>query len=255
MYIQEKKAVPVRLVESRITIPNIYDLEKVGAGHDGTVFRCEDLAIKLLKYDVAERKEKNLMTYDKANYFSEKIHLKRIVAPIDTMLDSDGVYAGYVMKYIDNVASEKKKNTKEYKNPGDFSLWDLAYASAQLEEDFNELTKNRVVVKDINRGSYIYGEDFMYICDTDKYIIVPRNNSAVLNQNVCTLNFTIAKFLFYEMQKSKNYNQNDLKILSNWVKKACNSRCFLEQLNEEIDMDPKTPISEYADYKVKQITR
>lgn len=255
MYTQERKTLPVRLVDLKMTIPNIYELEKIGAGHDGVVFRYGDFALKLLKYDILERKEKNLMSYDKANYFSENLHLERIITPIDTMLDADGVYTGYVMNYIDDVSSKQKKNTPDYKEPGMFKIWDLLYAIAELEKDFSCMTKNHVMAKDINRGSYLYSSSFMHICDTDKYIISKNQSSDVYNQNISTLNFTIAKFLFYEMQKSKNYDKNKLKILSNWVKKACNSRTFLMDLYKEISVDSQIPISEYADYKVKQLTK
>lgn len=74
----------VRLVNSKIIIPNIYDLEKIGAGHDGSVFHCQDLAIKLLKYDVKERKTKGLMSFDKADYF-QNLSFKRILAPIEIL--------------------------------------------------------------------------------------------------------------------------------------------------------------------------
>ena len=50
-------------------IDNIFELEKIGSGHDGIVFRFNNLALKLLKYDITLRKHKPLMTYDKAIAF------------------------------------------------------------------------------------------------------------------------------------------------------------------------------------------
>ena len=84
-------------------ISNIYELEKIGAGHDGYVYRFNDRALKILKYDIKLRKEKRLMTFDKAIYFRNKLNLERIVHPIDILLDEDGIYTGYVMKYVDNL--------------------------------------------------------------------------------------------------------------------------------------------------------
>ena len=67
-------------------VPNIYDLPKLGAGHDGRVFRFNNKALKLLKYDISLRKEKDLMTFAKATYFLDELNLKRIVKPIDILL-------------------------------------------------------------------------------------------------------------------------------------------------------------------------
>lgn len=148
-------------------IPNIYDLEKIGSGHDGLVFRYQDKVLKLLKYDINTRKVKNLMTFDKAIYFQKKLKLIRMTKPIDTMLDVDGIYTGIVMEYLDDVTTEKKKGTPRYKETGNFTCGDLVCSTNDLEEDFNELTKNRVQAKDLNRGSYIYTTDFMHLCDMD----------------------------------------------------------------------------------------
>ena len=84
-------------------IPDISALPRVGAGHDGRVFKFNDKALKLLKYDISLRKEKNLMTFSKATYFLDELDLKRIIKPIDILLDSEGVYTGYVMEYLDDV--------------------------------------------------------------------------------------------------------------------------------------------------------
>ncbi len=244
----------VRLAESRIVIPNIHDLEKIGAGHDGAVYRYGDLAIKLLKYEIPERNEKNLMTYKKVNYFCENVSCKRIIMPIDSLFDENGIHAGYAMQYIDNVASEKKKGTEEYKAPGDFELIQLIYAMAYLEEDFEELTKNKVRVEDINRGSYIYNHEFLHLCDTDKFIIA-ENRTNVEDLNYNKLNFSIAKFLIYEMQKSEYYSKEYEKILSKWVRAVCGDRSFFKKLNDEFGTDLHQPIKEFADYKIKKLVK
>lgn len=241
----------VRLVESKIIIPNIYSLEKIGAGHDGVVYRYGDLALKLLKYDIAKRKEKKLMSFDKATYFTENLILKKIEGPIDTMLDVDGVYTGYVMKYIENLASEKLKGTKEYKDPSEYRLIDLIFSVADLESDFSELSKKNVCAKDINRGSYIYSNDFLHLCDTDKYIRC--SSSSVSDLNRSAINFVFAKMMYYMMLNLKNYDKVSRKILLEWVKKVCNDPRFIYNLNLECGHDLDQPIKEYVKYKVKQI--
>lgn len=193
-------------------IPNIYDLEKVGAGHDGEVFRYGNKALKLLKYDIDARKIKKLMTFNKAVFFQDELELKRIVKPTDILLDIDGVYTGYVMDFLDDVTLEKKKGTPLYKVPADFTCGELVHASYELSDDFSNLTKNKVVARDLNRGSYIFTSNFMHICDMDKYSLSCQGADDL---NKKALNFVIAKFLYYEMLKKGNYDKTQSKMLLN----------------------------------------
>lgn len=229
-------------------IPNIYDLPRLGAGHDGRVFRFNDKALKLLKYDISLRKEKDLMTFAKATYFLDELTLKRIVKPIDLLLDDEGTYTGYVMDYLDDVTDSKKKGTPIYREASDFSCGDLVRVMHELNEDFNELTRKKVLATDINRGSYIFTTDFMHLCDMDKY---QTGIVRVEDLNKSRLNYVIAKFLAIIM--SKDLDKEQLKRLNEWLKKVVNSRNFLELLESEIGTDYRTPISEFTEYKVKKI--
>lgn len=229
-------------------IPDISALPRVGAGHDGRVFRFNDKALKLLKYDISLRKEKNLMTFSKATYFLDELDLKRIIKPMDILLDSEGVYTGYVMEYLDDVTNPKKKDSPIYREPEDFCCGELINSMHDLIEDFNELTRKNVLATDINRGSYIFTTDFMHLCDMDKY---QTGLVRVEDLNKSKLNYVIAKFLFIIM--SKNLDKDQLKKLNNWLKKVTNCRDFLELLECEIGTDYRTPISEFAEYKVKKI--
>lgn len=246
----EPKAVILR--NNLEMVPNVYALKRVGAGADGRVFRYGDKVLKVLKYDINERKTKGLMTFDKAIYFQEELNLKRIAAPIDTLLDEDGVYVGYVMNYLDDVTSYKKKGTPIYKTPSDFTCGHLIYSSSELEEDFSQLTRKKILAKDLNRGSYIFTSDFMHLCDMDKYRR-ECSNPKDLNKN--TLNFVIAKFLFYEMLKTGDYDKGQIKELNNWVKKSSNDRSFLKKLDDEVKSDYRTPIGEFAEHKAKILLR
>ena len=248
-YYKEKE---IRLVGSRIVIPNVYALQKVGAGHDGLVYKYnDDIVVKILKHDVEERKIKNLMTFQKANYFCENLKLKRIAVPIDMALDSDGIYTGYAMKFLDDLSKMDEKSPN-YKATGDFTCGNLIYAANELKDDFNQLTKARVAVKDINEGSYIYTPNFIYLCDTDKYYLVEKPPKDI---NLRYFNYTISKLLFYEMRKLPEYVKGDQKALENWVKKCSNSGDYLQELSREIGSDYKTPISEFAKYKMKKIIK
>lgn len=232
-------------------VPNVYELEKVGAGHDGFIFRFNNKALKILKYDIHLRKEKGLMTFDKASYFKNKLDLQRITQPTDILLDSDGVYAGYVMNYVDNLTSEKKRGTPQFREPGDYSCGDFINSWEILEGDFEQLSDCGVRVKDINRGSYLYAYDFMHLCDTDKYEL--HSSPRALNDSA--LNFTMAKFLAYEMEKTKEYDKSKKRVLNNWVKKCSNSNTFHRDTLSDIGSDYSAPISEYVDYKAKILLR
>ena len=93
---------PVVMSNAYKLIPDVAALGKVGAGHDGIVYRYGDYVFKVLKYDIDVRKAKDLMTFEKATYFVNNLHLNRIAQPIDILLDSDGVYTGYVMRFFDD---------------------------------------------------------------------------------------------------------------------------------------------------------
>ena len=229
-------------------IPDISALPRVGAGHDGRVFRLNDKALKILKYDISLRKEKNLMTFSKATYFLDELNLKRIVKPIDILLDDDGSYTGYVMDYLEDVTNPKKKGMPIYREVSDFSCGDLINSTHELIEDFNELTKKNVLATDINRGSYIFTTDFMHLCDMDKY---QMGLVRVEDLNKSRLNYVVAKFLAVLM--SKYLDKEQLKKLNVWLKQVVNSRNFLELLENEIGTDYRSPISEFAEYKVKKI--
>ena len=56
-------------------IGNIFNLPYVGGGTDGTIFRYGDNALKLLKFDINTRKEKDLMTFEKALTLTDKMSL------------------------------------------------------------------------------------------------------------------------------------------------------------------------------------
>ena len=249
---RDKKSLVVTLSGNYETIPNVFDLPRIGAGHDGIIFRFNNKALKILKYDITLRKEHGLMTFEKVLYFKDCLNLQRITQPTDILLDQDGVYTGYVMPYIEDLTSLKKKGTPRYRQPGDFSCGDLIESWDLLEQDFSQMTANHIRAKDINRGSYLFGSDFMHLCDMDKYEIMSKTPTD-LNQS--SLNFTMSKFLAYEMEKSDYYDKNRKREIDYWVKKQANSRTFFHDIKTEIGNDYGTSISEFTDYKVKTLLR
>lgn len=246
----EKREKMLLLVNNKITVSNIYNLEKLGAGIDGIVFRYHDLALKLLKYDISERKKNNLMTFEKIRYFEQELDLKRITMPIDIMLDADGVFAGYAMKYLDDVTIDKNKDSPIYKRPGDFKCGDFVYAIMEFYDDFEQLTKKRVLPIDINKKSYIYTQSYVYLCDIDKYQIADTNIARI---NRDTLNYIVGKILYYTMMDIRNYNKDELKQISKWFKQSIHCNNFIAKIINEIGSNYNTTMSEFSMNKVKHI--
>jgi len=228
---------------------NISQLPKVGAGHDGKVYKYGDLAIKFLKYNIDYRKEKHLMTFEKTLYFKEKLHLKRIVKPNDILLDEDGIYSGYVMNYIEDL-NNKRISKENYKEPGSYTCKDLLRAIVELEEDFNELSKNKVLAKDVNKGSFLYPKDYLKLCDMDKYLKV--SYSRITHLNYETLNYIFSRILAFEM-KNENLSKLEKKEINLWIKKCIYSTVFLENLQKELISCQNDTISDFANYQKKKI--
>ena len=233
-------------------VPDIFSLPRIGAGHDGYVFRFNNKALKLLKYDISLRKEKRLMTFAKAVYFQEELDLKRFTKPIDILLDEEGVYSGYVMEYLEDVTKEDKKDLPIYRTIVDFTCGDLIHTANMLEEDFAELSRKKVLALDINAGSYIFTTDFIRLCDMDKFQIVNNN---VIEGNKSMLNYVLAKYLYHAMELCSELDKEQLKEINTWVKKMTNSRQFISSLEKEIGRSYSTPIREYAKEKVKTIIK
>ena len=184
------------------------------------------------------------MTFEKAIYFHDNLNLQKVTKPIDIILDKDGIYIGYVMKYLEDIT----KNTN--KKPGDFTCRELITSSEVLKEDFEHLTEKQVSVKDINWGSYIYTTDFLNICDMDKYTINDQKTKTINNK---ALNFIIAKLLYYETLKKENISKEEIKKLSTWVKKSSNDLDFLIKLEKDLKGQNKVPLTEYTNYKIRKI--
>lgn len=241
----EKKVKQLRFANNLKSIDNLYELKKIGAGHDGIIYEYENQAIKELKYDLDTRKQQCLMTFDKVQYFIEwSKYFKRIVAPHDILLDNDGMYCAYSMDLI------KKIDLNDYpisNTPINIFLNSIH----ELYEDFEILNKMHVLAKDINSGSYLFDENFIHLCDLDKYIIYPEYKSInFMNKKI--YNYTISKFL-YSLMYDKTLSKEDLKKLSNWVRKCSGNNIFLNQLDEELTPILNEPIGEYTNNVKKKI--
>lgn len=231
-------------------IPNIYQLQKLGAGHDGEIYKYKNLVLKLLKYDVQIRKSKGLMTFEKTIYFQEELCLRRITKPIDILLDNDGIYVGYVMNYLEDLSNSKLNTKSVRKTIGDYTLEELICVISDLIVDFETLSNKKVVGRDINRGSFILTEDFLHLCDMDKYQNAASNARDLNKRN---LNFVISKLLYFEMMNFDFVDKMERRKLIEWIKCCCNDSDFIFSLLKEITNDNSVNIHDYAVKKAKKL--
>lgn len=211
-------------------IDDVSSLKRIGAGHDGVVYFDGDYAIKIFKGDIDTLLKKDLMTYKKALLFS-KMNLKRIISPIDVLLNDDGVYCGYPMKYIDCDSS---------KSMYDYSCDLLVNSIYDLQSDFANLSSRGLEAIDINMGSYLLdSSDFLYLCDVDKYKEVERDT--VRDRNTSHLNYAIARFLGTQMFPDLVKDRNT------YVKKSSNDRLYLNGIERQIAIGGYSSVGEYLD--------
>lgn len=234
-------------------IPNVFKLERVGAGHDGFVYRDGRVVYKVLKHDIDERKEKGLMSFDKARAFQE-LDVKRLIKPMDVLIDEDGRYAGYVMRYYEDLT--KDPTSPIFRNIGDFSCGQFIRSVNELEEDFVELTKKGVCPKDLNRGSYIFAPDFVHLCDMDKY---QMSRGRALQVNWEQLNFIVAKMMYFEKMEREGYFRSEEeakdinKRMNDWVRKSSNNKRFIDFLRKEVGCDYASPLRDFTDFTFQKV--
>ena len=236
-------------------IPDVFSLERVGAGHDGFVYRDGDVVYKVLKHGIDGRKEKGLMSFDKAMNF-QTLDVNRIIKPDDVLIDEDGVYAGYVMHYYEDLSKKDEEGIVK-KQIGEFTVEDFLTSVAELCDDVSELTKRGIVIKDINRGSYIFSSDFLHICNMDKYFL---NRGQALRINWNQLNFIVAKLMYFEkMEREGYFKDNEFaneinKRMNKWVSKSANASNFIRTLETELNgSNLNSPLSEFVDFTFQKI--
>lgn len=235
----------ITLVDNLQTLADLHSLEKIGAGHDGIVYRYGNKAIKELKYDIETRKKLSLMTFEKAQSFVKYSNdFKRLIVPQAIFLDENGSFCAYLMNYIDKIDFTKYPfNT--------ITLSTFLNAIYDLWDDFNLLNKMQIIANDINPSSYLLDNNFLHLCDTDKYIM-RTSNTTIYNRE--KFNYMIAKLL-YLLMYDKNIGIENLKSLNNWVRKQANNQSFLKKLTEELTPIFNETLPEYTTYLKRKLTK
>lgn len=247
---REENKYQVKSVSFALTLNVVDDvtkLEKIGAGHDGVVYRLDDKALKILKYSILTRKEKDLMTFEKAQQFVYIADsFKRIVFPEDILLDEDGIFCGYEMPFIN-------ENNREDFPVGSYSNYLFLKSAMELESDFARLSSEKIEAKDVNAGSFLFDDNFLHLCDTDKYII-HKSNASVKNINQRMFNYVLAKIFYWEMVK-KGVEKEDKKVLTRWVAQKVSDVNFLRNLEKDMNSCLTEPIEEYATHLSRKLIK
>ena len=240
----------VLLASNLKEIKDVEKLPKLGSGHDGIVYKYDSLALKILKYDIEERKEKGLLSFEKANYFVNECMTKRITMPTDILLDENGIYAGIVMECIDEIEIDELELFTE----------DLYISSLELLEDINLLTKNRVGLNDINRGSFLLAKDFLHLCDVDKYIDYRKQNRINVDFiNKDAYNYAISKFIVLKImemiKKERQITKEEREILNKWIKFKVKEGKMLKYIEEELKDSKQIIFKDFLEKQKQKIIR
>lgn len=228
-----------------ITIENYKMFKKIGGGHDGIVYEYHNQALKVLKYDSSKREQNNLMTLEKVKLFIKNNHrFKRVILPNDFLIDDNDIFSAYTMELIHKINNDLVPN---------FLIEVFLKSAFELKEDFYILNELHVEVKDINRGSFLFDNNFFHLCDCDKFLI-HKSQAKIAPLNLRNFNFTIAKILYFEMIKIIDDKSNRKKLIK-WIKTCVNDTKFLEHLEKELISYSNEPISEYTNYLIKKIIK
>lgn len=239
----------VLLASNLQEIREVERLERLGSGHDGKVYKYRELALKLLKYDIEQRKEKGLLSFEKANYFVNECMTKRITMPQDILLDESGIYTGIVMECIDKVEDSSR-----------FFTEDFYISGLEIKEDVDKLSENRVGIKDINRGSFIIGKDFLHICDVDKFIDYRKQskvNVEMLNRDA--YNFLLSKFIVLNImeriKRERNLTKEERTTLNRWVKYQVKKSKMLTYIEQELKDPNQLRFEDFIETQKQKILR
>ena len=219
---------------------------QIGKGTDGTVFKYNQLALKILKFDNKTREQKGQLDFEKAQFFVREIKNKRINFPIDILLDENGIYSGIVMNLISLLDPSQIDLSQ-------FSMDDLFLFIEELTEDYEKiLTPKKIVPKDINFGSYCVSPDFLQMCDVDKYCILSKESIARIKNNDLLI-YSLAKSIYYLNFITVNTTKEERQKWQKWVKlqvKEQNLARKIERANQENHF---TNVNEYIIYTRKKV--
>lgn len=154
-------------------ILNTDDLEKLGYGDEGVVYKYLDKALKVYWHTPRKR----VLSYD---FLGDLMTIKtqRIILPTDYIYkledDDCGYYNGYSIKLIDH---------KIPLTNIELTLDKLNYEEEKIIKDLEILEKNNLEIIDLaSKGNFIYNNEF-YFVDPGSYHYSKEQNLGISNLN------------------------------------------------------------------------
>ena len=138
---------------------NNIPLEYLDKGEEGSVYRYQDKAIKI--YHDYPRKTTASLDLLKV---LKTIDTKRILMPIDILMESSNKAKGYITLFI-----EGNKDIV-YNYPKDKLLEELSF----LDDDFATLGKESIAIGDLRESNYLSNETGFFLFDYGDYYQKPR---------------------------------------------------------------------------------
>lgn len=138
---------------------NNIPLEYIDKGEEGSVYRYQDKAIKIY-HDYPRKTTANLELLK----VLKTIDTKRILMPIDILMESSTKAKGYITPFI-----EGNKDIV-YNYPKDKLLEELSF----LDDDFSTLGKESITIGDLRESNYLSNETGFFLFDYGDYYQKPR---------------------------------------------------------------------------------
>lgn len=214
-----------------------------GQGSEAKLYRVENTLYKIYFKEALNEGFGNKERYHR---ILKDINTKQVKLLDELIFDENGDYAGYTTKVVEH---DKRNQNGIIKLPKNKLITNLSI----LENDFDLLATNYVLVSDIRPYNHIYGKDgnlyeidcgrYRSFCfsDKDKYY---KDNRSQLDELVLLL-------IYNDLVKEKIGTKRKTQIFKNTLLEQCGSLRY-STLFKEILKENQT-IEEYAKEKIKYI--
>lgn len=207
-----------------------------GEGKEGFVYKCGDLAIKILKHPVYPHQERG---FD----FLMRLNAKRFVLMKDKLCENNTVQ-GFTMKYIENKNNEFHSIT----------INKLLSELTLIKQDLLMFQENKVWITDTYANNIMYNGN-LYIIDTNSYLPLDvytelndgihtesEMKNIIYQDNLDKINEGLLGFLSSNLDsaKQKSFNETMKDLLGN---------CYIGDLLKE-DTKGCSSLDEYVKKKI-----
>lgn len=211
----------------------------IGEGCQFKTYRIDDKVLKIIKKNPA----KNIILSEDLVERMKRISTKRILLPINLVLDKRNNIRGYQMNYIDNIGEDSYFNLKKDRFREENEL---------LRNDIRELSNNKILISDLIIENTVYNRG-LYLIDPGDYVFNDNiSSNEIYKVNISYLNHYLIYeiLLYYHLNK---YNSSNNYLISymfsnniNFEYSNSNKSDFLEYLS---DMDEDN-LSDFVETRV-----